>query len=94
MGLRATIGKGERSPEIKKLFEKYSSVYFITCGGAAAYLSSFVVRSDLLGYEDLGAQALIRLWVRDFPLLVAYDCYGGDLFESGKIHHRRINLIE
>lgn len=93
-GLRATIGKGERSSEIKKLLEKYSSVYFITCGGAAAYLSSFVVRSDLLGYEDLGAQALIRLWVRDFPLLVAYDCYGGDLFESGKIHHRRINLIE
>jgi fumarate hydratase subunit beta len=91
-GLRATIGKGERNPEIKKLHEKYTAVYFITCGGAAAYLSSFVVHSDLLGYEDLGAQALIRLWVRDLPLLVAYDCYGGDLFESGKIHNRRINL--
>lgn len=93
-GLRATIGKGERDSEIKKLLEKYSAVYFITCGGAAAYLSSFVVRSDLLGYEELGAQALIRLWVRDLPLLVAYDCYDGDLFESGKILHRRINLIE
>jgi len=93
-GLRATIGKGERSSELKKLLEKYSSVYFITCGGAAAYLSSFVVRSDLLAYEELGAQALIRLWVRDLPLLVAYDCYGGDLFESGKILHRRINLLQ
>ncbi|QPM67171.1 Fumarate hydratase class I, aerobic [Atribacter laminatus] len=93
-GLRSTIGKGERSSGIKKLLEKYNSVYFITCGGAAAYLSSFVVRSDLLGYEDLGAQALIRLWVRDLPLLVAYDSYGGDLFESGKIHHRRVNLID
>ncbi len=93
-GLRATIGKGERSPEVKKLLEKYSAVYFIACGGAAAYLSSFVVRSDLLGYEDLGTQALVRLCVRDLPLFVAYDCYGGDLFESGKIHYRRINLIE
>ncbi len=92
-GVRATIGKGERSPETKKLIEKYSSVYFITCGGAAAYLSNFVVRSDVLDYEDLGAQALVRLWVIDLPLLVAYDCHGGDLFESGKICHRRIILL-
>ena len=92
-GLRATIGKGERNGEIKKLIEKYSSVYFITCGGAAAYLSSFVIHSEVIAYEDLGTQALIRLWVRDLPLLVAYDCHGGDLFESGKIQNRRIALF-
>ena len=92
-GVRATIGKGERSSEVKKLIEKYTSVYFITCGGAAAYLSNFVVRSEILAYEDLGAQALVGLWVRDLPLLVAYDSHGNDLFESGKICHRKIIIL-
>lgn len=91
-GLRATIGKGERGEEVKQLLEKYKAVYFIACGGAGAYLSTFVVSQEVLAYEDLGAQALFRLLVKDFPLMVAYDAFGGDLFEEGKIRYRRILL--
>lgn len=91
-GLRATIGKGERKEEVKKLLEKYKAVYFIACGGAGAYLATFVVSWEIVAYEDLGAQALFRLVVKDFPLLVAYDAFGGDLFEEGKIRYRRIFL--
>ncbi|MBC7218036.1 MAG: fumarate hydratase C-terminal domain-containing protein [Candidatus Caldatribacterium sp.] len=91
-GLRATIGKGERGEEVKKLLEKHKAVYFIACGGAGAYLATFVVSQEILAYEDLGAQALFRLVVKDFPLLVAYDAFGGDLFEEGKIRHRKIFL--
>lgn len=91
-GLRATIGKGERGEGVKKLLERYRAVYFIACGGAGAYLSTFVLSQEVCAYEDLGAQALFRLMVRDFPLLVAYDAFGGDLFEEGKVRHRRILL--
>ncbi|BER91588.1 FumA C-terminus/TtdB family hydratase beta subunit [Thermatribacter velox] len=92
LGVRATIGKGARSEEVKKLLEKHLAVYFIACGGAGAYLAQFVLRRDVLAYEDLGAQALLRLFVRDFPLIVAYDSFGGDLFEEGKIRNRGITL--
>lgn len=88
-GVRATIGKGKRSEEAKKLGEKWKAVYFIACGGAGAYLSSFVTKKEICAYEDLGAQALLRIWVRDFPLLVAYDVHGGDIFEEGKTTFRR-----
>lgn len=92
LGVRATIGKGARSEKVKKLLEKHFAVYFIACGGAGAYLAQFVLRRDVLAYEDLGAQALLRLFVRDFPVIVAYDSFGGDLFEEGKIHNRRVTL--
>ncbi len=68
-GLRATIGKGERREEVKELLEKYGALYLLACGGAAAYLSTFVVEKEVLDYEDLGAQALLRLKVEQFPLL-------------------------
>ncbi|MEI6157595.1 MAG: fumarate hydratase C-terminal domain-containing protein, partial [Atribacterota bacterium] len=74
------------------LLEKYSSIYGIACGGAAAYISQFVTRCQVLAYPELGTQALLRLFVQDFPLVVAYDAHGGDLFESGKIRYRRITL--
>ncbi|MGC8777928.1 MAG: fumarate hydratase C-terminal domain-containing protein [Candidatus Caldatribacteriaceae bacterium] len=88
-GVRATIGKGPRSLEAKQLGEKFKALYFVTCGGAGAYLSTFVLKKEVCAYEDLGAQALLRIFVRDFPLLVAYDMYGGDVFEEGKIAFRK-----
>lgn len=91
-GLRATIGKGERREEVKELLEKYGALYLLACGGAAAYLSTFVVEKEVLDYEDLGAQALLRLKVEQFPLLVAYDAQGGDIFKEGKIKYRNLAL--
>lgn len=93
-GLRATIGKGEREEGVKELLEKHKAVYFVACGGAGAYLSTFVISKEICAYEDLGAQALLRLVVKDFPVIVAYDAFGGDLFEEGKIKHRRILLYQ
>ncbi|HOQ67054.1 MAG TPA: FumA C-terminus/TtdB family hydratase beta subunit [Candidatus Atribacteria bacterium] len=91
-GLRATIGKGERKEEVKELLEKYGAVYLLACGGAGAYLSTFVVEKEILAYQDLGAQALLRLKVKQFPLVVAYDTQGGDIFEQGRIKYRDIAL--
>ena len=88
-GVRATIGKGPRSEIAKKLCEKLKAVYFVACGGAGAYLASFVIQKEICAYEDLGAQALLRIAVQDFPLIVAYDVYGGDLFEEGKLRFQK-----
>ncbi|NSW75765.1 MAG: fumarate hydratase C-terminal domain-containing protein [Candidatus Atribacteria bacterium] len=88
-GVRATIGKGPRSEMARKLCEKFKAVYFVACGGAGAYLASFVIQKEVCAYEDLGAQALLRIVVRDFPLLVAYDVHGGDIFEEGKLSFRK-----
>jgi len=89
-GIRATIGKGARSEEAKKLGEKFKAIYCVACGGAGAYLADFVLEKEICAYEDLGAQALLRIVVRDFPVLVAYDVYGGDLFEEGKTAFRKV----
>jgi len=81
-GLKATIGKGSRSDNLKKLLKKYKSVYFITIGGIAAYLSTKVKNIKTVAYRDLGAEAVFEIEVSDLPLFVAYDIYGGDIFES------------
>lgn len=88
-GLRAMIGKGERSPAARDAIKKYRGVYFATAGGAGALLARTVKKSELIAYPDLGAEAIIRLEVADFPALVADDMYGGDLFEEGRARYRR-----
>lgn len=79
-GLRAMIGKGKRSNKIKKLLIKYNAVYFVAPGGVAAYLSAKVKKIELIAFADLGPEAVYRLEITDFPLIVAYDIYGGDIF--------------
>ncbi len=83
-GLKATIGKGKRSDNIKHLMKKYGAVYFIAIGGVAAYLSKKVKKIEAVAYTDLGPEAIYRLAVEDFPLIVAYDIYGGDVFNYSK----------
>lgn len=78
-GLAVMIGKGARSPQITQMAKQYSAVYLMTVGGAAAFLSQFVKRAKIIAYGDLGAEALYRLEVEDFPALVAIDCEGKTL---------------
>jgi fumarate hydratase subunit beta len=88
-GLRAMIGKGSRSPEVKETIKRYKAVYFATIGGAGALLAKSIKQAEVIAYEDLGAEAILRLNVEDFPAIVANDIYGGDLFEQGKARYGR-----
>lgn len=88
-GLRAMIGKGERSPEVKESLRKYRAVYFVAIGGAGALLSRSIKKSEVIAYDDLGTEAVRRLAVADFPAIVANDVYGNDVFQQGKARYRK-----
>jgi len=79
-GIAACIGKGPRSPEVKRALAEHGVLYLVGIGGAAALLGSRVRALRLLAYEDLGPEAIYELEVEDFPVLVAYDLKGGDVF--------------
>jgi fumarate hydratase subunit beta len=81
-GLKATIGKGARSEKTRELFLKYGAVYFVACGGIGAYLAQKVEKIEPVAYPDLGPEAIYMLEVKDFPLIVAYDIHGGDIFKQ------------
>lgn len=81
-GLKIMIGKGPRSKEYKDQLVKYKAVYISAIGGAAAAISESIIKCDLVCYEDLGAEAIYRLEVKDFFGIVTYDTYGNDLFEQ------------
>jgi fumarate hydratase subunit beta len=79
-GVKAMIGKGRRSKGLNNLLVKYKAVYFIAPGGVAAFLSTKVKSIKEVAYMDLGPEAIYILKVTDFPLIVANDIYGGDIF--------------
>lgn len=80
-GMRAMIGKGKRSDKLKDLLRN-RAVYFVAVGGIAAYLASRIESIKTIAYEDLGTEAVFKIEVREFPLFVAYDLHGGDIFEE------------
>lgn len=82
-GLKATIGKGNRSREVRDALKKHKAVYLAATGGAAALVAKSVKSSKIVAYEDLGPEAITELDVTDFTCIVANDCYGGDLYEEG-----------
>ncbi|MHB9124318.1 MAG: Fe-S-containing hydro-lyase [Armatimonadota bacterium] len=82
-GVKGMIGKGSRSPEVKEAIVKYGAVYFGATGGAGALLAERIVKAEVAAYEDLGPEAIYRLVVRDFPVVVKNDSHGGDLYEQG-----------
>ncbi len=82
-GMKGMIGKGARSPEVKGLIRRYCGVYFAATGGAAALLSNSVIKSEVVAFEDLGPEAVRRLVVRNMPVIVVNDCFGGDLYAEG-----------
>jgi fumarate hydratase subunit beta len=87
-GLKGMIGKGNRSAEVKDAIKKYKAVYFAAIGGAGALASKCIKKAEIVAYEDLGAEAIRRLEVEDFPVTVINDIYGGDLYEEGKAKYR------
>lgn len=84
VGARGMIGKGARLPEVIDAMKKYSGVYFGAIGGAGALLNKCVKSCELIAYEDLGAEALRKLYVEDMPLTVIIDCEGNNLYEEGR----------
>lgn len=88
-GLKATIGKGNRSEAVIEAMKKYKAVYFVATGGAAALLANKVKKADVIAYEDLGAEAIMRFEVLNLPVVVANDVYGNDLFKEGIAKYKR-----
>ncbi len=82
LGVRGMIGKGKRDLATRSLLQKYRAVYFATFGGAGAYLAKRISASDIVAFEDLGAEAVYRLRVEDFPIIVVNDSHGVDLYED------------
>lgn len=83
-GLKGMIGKGNRGEEVIEAMKKYKAVYFAAVGGAAALIARSIKKAEVVAYEDLGAEAILRLEVQDFPVIVVNDIYGNDLYEEGK----------
>ena len=87
-GLRGMIGKGVRSQEVRDTMKKYQAVYLAAVGGAGALLSKRILKSEVIAYPDLGPEAVLKLEVKDFPVTVINDIYGGDLYEEGRKRYR------
>jgi fumarate hydratase subunit beta len=88
-GLRGMIGKGSRSQEVREAMQEHGCVYFGAVEGTAALLARCVKEAEIIAYEDLEAEAIRRLVVEDFPVVVVNDLYGGDLYEEGRKKWRR-----
>jgi len=80
LGVRATIGKGRRSQEVRRVLQEQKAVYLGATGGAGALLSRCITGSRVLAFEELGTEAIRELEVLDFPLLVVNDAFGGELY--------------
>lgn len=83
-GLKACIGKGSRSQAVKDALVKYKAVYLAATGGAAALLAKTIRQAEVVAYAELGAEAIYRLMVVDFPATVVNDAYGNDIYEEGR----------
>ena len=88
-GLRGMIGKGVRSKPVIESMRKHGCVYFGAVEGTAALLADCVREAEVIAYDDLGAEAVRRLFVEEFPVVVVNDLYGGDLYREGRERWRR-----
>lgn len=84
MGLKGMIGKGSRSDEVVKAIRKYKAIYFIAIGGAGALLSKKIKSAEIVAYKDLGPEAIYKLEVEDFPVVVGIDSRGRSIFKKGR----------
>ena len=91
LGLKAMIGKGKRTPEVLEAIKRNNAVYFAAIGGAGALLSKCIVESEIVCYEDLGAEAIRKIKVVDFPVIVVGDCHGNNLYETAILQYKKDN---
>lgn len=82
LGLKGMIGKGKRSEEVIQSIIKNHAVYFAAIGGAGALLSKSIISSEVIAYDDLGTEAIRKLTVKDFPVIVVIDSEGNNLYET------------
>jgi len=90
IGLKGMIGKGSRQKEVIEAMKKHKCVYLAAIGGAAALISQRIKKSEVVAYEELGAEAICRIEVEDFPVVVVNDIYGNDLYEQGRKQYQII----
>ncbi len=88
-GLKGMIGKGLRSQDVKEAMRQHTAVYFAATGGAGALLAQRITGNEVIAWPELGAEAVARLEVVDFPAIVVNDCHGGDLYEEGRARYAR-----
>jgi fumarate hydratase subunit beta len=89
IGLKGMIGKGMRKKEVVEAMKKYKAVYFAATGGAGALLAKAIKKAQVVAYEDLGPEAVTRLEVEDFPVIVVNDTKGNDLYQQGMQQYAR-----
>ena len=94
LGQTGMIGKGKRGPEVIEAMKEHGAVYFGAIGGCGALLSECIKSSQLVAYEDLGAEAIRRLEVEDFPVVVVIDSRGNNLYETGPAAYLAANMKE
>ncbi|MFA5291458.1 MAG: Fe-S-containing hydro-lyase [Phycisphaerae bacterium] len=80
-GLKGMIGKGYRGEAVRESLKKNCAVHFAALGGAGALLSQYIVSAEVVAYEELGTEAIRKLEIKDFPAIVAYDCFGNTVFK-------------
>ena len=90
LGLKGMIGKGKRTVQVKEAIVRNGAVYFAAVGGAGALLSKKILSSEVIAYEDLGAEAIRKLEVKDFPVIVVIDSEGNNLDETAIEQYREI----
>lgn len=81
-GLRGMIGKGGRSKEVRLAIKKYKAVYFLTYAGCGALLVKYIKKATPVAYQDLGPEQIVKLEVKDFPLIVAIDYLGNNIYKG------------
>ena len=89
LGLKGMIGKGKRRKEVKDAMVRNKAVYFAAVGGAGAILSKCISESEVIAYDDLGTEAIRKLQVKDFPVIVVIDEQGKDLYETSAVEYAR-----
>ncbi len=91
-GLRVMVGKGDRSPAVVEAIKRHGAVYLITIGGAGALLSLKVKSSEVVAYPELGAEAVLKLEVENFPAVVAVDSQSNDICKIGPAQYRTLRM--
>lgn len=89
LGLRGMIGKGKRSADVIDAIIRNQAVYFAAVGGAGALLSRSIISSEVIAYDDLGTEAIRRLEIQDFPVIVVIDSQGNNLYETAILQYAK-----